>query len=214
MWVDAFYMDTYEVTMKEYQAFRQATGHQALPTEVTTYAPGDNHPVVLVSWDDAATYCRWAEKQLPTEAQWEKAARGTDGRTYPWGNEPVNGRRANYCDTRCEYDWKDTSQDDGYRYTAPVGTFAAGKGPYGIHDLAGNVWEWVRDWYDATYYSRSPERNPENTTASESRVRRGGGWLITAALVRAAYRYGLAPGLRSDLYVGFRCVVGVAAPRK
>ena len=99
VWVDAFYMDTYEVTMKEYQAFRQATGHQALPTEVTTYAPGDNHPVVAVSWDDAEAYCRWAEKQLPSEAQWEKAARGTDGRTYPWGKEPVNGRRANYCDS-------------------------------------------------------------------------------------------------------------------
>jgi formylglycine-generating enzyme required for sulfatase activity len=146
VWLDAFYMDTYEVTMQEYQAFRQATGHQALPAEVSTYAPGEKHPVVGVSWDDAAAYCRWAEKQLPSEAQWEKAARGTDGRTYPWGNEPVTGRRANFCDTQCKYEWQDKHHDDGFRYTAPVGTFAAGTSPYGIHDLAGNVWEWVRDW--------------------------------------------------------------------
>jgi formylglycine-generating enzyme required for sulfatase activity len=213
VWVDAFYMDTYEVTMKEYQAFRQAAGHQALPPKVTTYAPGDNHPVVMVSWSDAAAYCRWAEKQLPTEAQWEKAARGTDGQTYPWGNEPINGRRANYCDTWCEYEWKDTSQDDGYRYTAPVGIFTAGGSPYGIHDLAGNVWEWVRDWYDATYYSRSPERNPENTTVAEYRVLRGGGWHSHAAHLRAAYRYWGAPADRS-YRIGFRCVIEVAASRK
>jgi formylglycine-generating enzyme required for sulfatase activity len=212
VWVDAFYMDTYEVTVKEYQAFRQATGHWALPPEVTTYAPGDNYPVVLVSWDDTAAYCRWAEKQLPTEAQWEKAARGTDGRTYPWGNEPVNGRRGNYCDTRCEYAWKDTSQDDGYRYTAPVGTFTAGKSPYDIHDLAGNVREWVRDGYDATYYSRSPERNPENTTTAELRVLRGGGWSAHAAHLRAADRRWFAPANRFD-DLGFRCVIGVSAPR-
>jgi formylglycine-generating enzyme required for sulfatase activity len=211
--VDAFYMDTYEVTMKEYQAFRQVTGHQALPIEVTTYAPGDNHPVVLASWNDAAAYCRWAEKQLSTEAQWEKAARGTDRRTYLWGNEPVNGRRANYCDTRCEKDWKDTSQDDGYQYTAPVGIFAAGKGPYGIHDLAGNVWEWVWDWYDAQYYHQSPERNPVNTTATEYRVLRGGGWGSGAAGWRAANRNWGAPAYRNDS-LGFRCVVEVSAPRK
>ena len=94
-----------------------------------------------------------------------------------------------------------------------MGTFAAGKSPYGIHDLAGNVWEWVRDWYDATYYSRSPERNPENTTAAESRVLRGGGWYSYAALVRAANRYGHAPAYR-DFDIGFRCVVEVSAPRK
>jgi formylglycine-generating enzyme required for sulfatase activity len=213
LWVDAFFMDTYEVTMKEYQAFRQATGHRALPTEVTTYAPGDNHPVILVSWDDAAAYCHWAEKQLPTEAQWEKAARGTDGRTYPWGNEPVTGRRANYCDTQCDQDSKDSSQDDGYRYTAPVGSFADGRSLSGIYDLAGYVWEWVRDWYDPQYYRRSPERNPENTTATEHRILRGGGCLDHTASLRAAFRFMLPPAYRTR-NVGFRCVVEVSAPRK
>jgi formylglycine-generating enzyme required for sulfatase activity len=212
VWLDAFYMDTYEVTMQEYQAFRQATGHQALPAEVSTYAPGEKHPVVGVSWDDAAAYFRWAEKQLPSEAQWEKAARGTDGRTYPWGNEPVTGRRANFCDTQCKYEWQDKHHDDGFRYTAPVGTFAAGTSPYGIHDLAGNVWESVRDWYDARYYRQSPERTPVNTMAAEFRVLRGGGWFDAAANVRAASRGGSAPG-GHDINFGFRCVVEVSGPR-
>jgi formylglycine-generating enzyme required for sulfatase activity len=198
VWLDAFYMDTHEVTMKEYQAFRQATGHQALPEWASKYAPGDQHPVIGVSWDDAAAYCRWAEKQLPSEAQWEKAARGTDERMYPWGNEPPHDKLANY---------------DGKRQgTTPVGSFADGKSPYGIHDLAGNVWEWVRDWYDARYYSQSPERNPVNTTAAEFRVLRGGGWLDSAALVRAALRIRYAPDLRLTI-IGFRCVVGVSGPR-
>ena len=97
--------------------------------------------------------------------------------------------------------------------TTPVGSFDDGKSPYGIHDLAGNVWEWVRDWYDATYYSRSPERNPENTTAAEYRVLRGGGWDTYAAGLRAANRRRSAPAYRDDDF-GFRCVVEVAAPRK
>jgi formylglycine-generating enzyme required for sulfatase activity len=213
VWVDAFYMDTYEVTLKEYQAFQQATKHRELPAWVSQYAPGDQYPVVGVSWDDAEAYCRWADKALPTEAQWEKAARGTDSRIYPWGNEPVNGRRANYCDAQCENDWKDQTQDDGYRYTAPVGSFAEGQSPYGIHDLAGNVWEWVRDWYHGHYYKQSPERNPENTTAAKYRVLRGGGWYFRTASLHAANRRRHTP---SDLYsyLGFRCVVEVSAPRK
>jgi formylglycine-generating enzyme required for sulfatase activity len=197
VWLDAFYMDTYEVTVKEYQAFRQATGHRALPDWVSKFAPGDQYPIVGVSWDDAAAYCRWAEKQLPTEAQWEKAARGTDGRTYPWGNEQPHKRLAQH-------------ESQG---AAPVGSFDGGKSPYGIHDLAGNVGEWVRDWYDAQYYSKSPERNPENTTAAASRVLRGGGWFDNAAYLRAANRLWNAPAYR-NYHVGLRCVVEVAAPRK
>jgi formylglycine-generating enzyme required for sulfatase activity len=212
VWVEAFYMDTYEVTMREYAAFRQATGHRALPAEVADYAPGEKHPVVGVSWDDAVAYCRWAGKALPTEAQWEKAARGTDRRLYPWGNEPVTGRRANYCDARCEFEWKDTNADDGYRFTAPVGSYPAGASPYGLQDLAGNVPEWVQDWYDPDYYRRSPERNPVNTTPTEFRVLRGGGWLDPPAGLRAANRGGVAPDDRGT-NVGFRCVLGVSASR-
>jgi formylglycine-generating enzyme required for sulfatase activity len=213
IWIEAFYMDTYEVTMQEYTAFRQATGHDALPDWVSKYAPGAEHPVVGVSWDDAAAYCRWAGKALPTEAQWEKAARGTDRRLYPWGNASVTGRRANYCDAKCEEDWKDTSADDGARYTAPVGSYPAGASPYGLQDLAGNVLEWVQDWYDKDYYRRSPERNPVNTTPSEERVLRGGAWDNLPAILRAAARGRLAPSDRRT-NLGFRCVLGVSASRQ
>jgi formylglycine-generating enzyme required for sulfatase activity len=215
VWVDAFYMDKYEVTLGEYKAFLRATGYKGLPEAVARYAPKDTHPVVLVSWDDAEAYCRWAGKQLPTEAQWEKAARGSDGLRYPWGNEAVDGKRANYCDTRCDYPWKDKSQEDGYQYTAPVGSYPLGKSPYGIEDLAGNVWEWVQDWYDAEYYRKSPERNPVNTKRGIDRVRRGGGWRDNPVNVRAANRFGYAPDDRRPYPggTGFRCVVVDALSR-
>lgn len=213
VWVDSFYMDKYEVTVGEYKKFIQAKGHRELPDWVSTYSPGPSHPVVGVSWEDADAYCRWYDKQLPSEAQWEKAARGSDGRRYPWGNEAVDGKRANYCDKNCDREWKDKSEDDGYPYTAPVGSYDRGVSPYGIYNMSGNVWEWVQDWYEADYYKRSPERNPVNTITSTYRVLRGGGWDDDPANVRAAYRGRNAPGSR-DLNTGFRCVVVGSAPRK
>jgi formylglycine-generating enzyme required for sulfatase activity len=209
VWLDAFYIDRQEVTVKEYRAFQQATGYRA-PGEVAQYAPADNHPVVEVSWEDAAAYCRWAGKKLPTEAQWEKAARGTDGRRYPWGNEPADGRRANYCDRNCGAEWKDTSQDDGYEYTAPVGHYPAGRSPYGVDDMAGNVWEWVRDCLTSDYYSRSAVQNPVNEGCGKGDVRviRGGGYWVHPIYLRAAGRV-----WPTGAIAGFRCVVERAAPR-
>lgn len=210
VWVEAFYMDKYEVTVGEYQTFVDSAGHRTLPADLATYAPGNNHPVVRVSWGDAAAYCQWAEKRLPTEAEWEKAARGEDGRLYPWGNSAPAGTLANYCDTTCAEAWKDAQENDGYAYTAPVGTYEAGKSPYGIYDLAGNVAEWVEDWYETVYYRHAPQRNPVNTTVSSFRVLRGGSWYLWPVHARAAHRSRFSPQSRLN-NVGFRCALTASA---
>ena len=231
VFLEAFYIDKYEVTSARFQQFVQATGYRtqaeregggkirtgaktwAQVPDATWRAPRgqgssitglEAHPVVQVSWHDAKAYCTWAGKRLPTEAEWEKAARGTDGRLYPWGNE-LDGAKANYCDRNCPFEWKDASVDDGYRSTAPVGSYEAGKSPYGAYDMAGNVWEWVADWYDAKYYQRSPARNPQGPTSGTQVVLRRGSWLYTALDFRTTERAGVPPDRRNE-NIGLRCV--------
>ena len=231
IFLDAFYIDKYEVTNAHFQQFVQATGYRTqaesggggkIRTGAKTWADVPDatwraprgqgssivgleaHPVVQVSWHDARAYCTWAGKRLPTEAEWEKAARGTDGRLYPWGNE-FDGSRANFCDSNCPFEWKDTAVDDGSRSTTPVGNYEAGKSPYGAYDMAGNVWEWVADWYDATYYRRSPARNPQGPTAGTQVGLRGGSWLYTAPDFRTTERAGV-PSDRRNENIGLRCV--------
>jgi formylglycine-generating enzyme required for sulfatase activity len=207
VWTDAFYIDVHEVTIGEYNVFVQKVGHRKLPDWAPRYAHGDTHPVVGVSWADADTYCRSFDKRLPTEAQWEKAARGGKGWQYPWGNDPVDGSHANFCDIHCDSDWRNVNQDDGYQYTAPVTSYKFGASSYGIFNLAGNVWEWVKDWYDADYYSKSSDqKNPVNNeqTLDRGRVVRGGSWDSDPSFLRASYRTWRNPE-RLD-FVGFRCV--------
>jgi sulfatase modifying factor 1 len=163
--LDGYWIYKYPVTVAQYRAFCRATGRE-MPS-APSWGWIDNHPIVNVSWDDAAAYARWAEGRLPTEAQWEKAARGTDGREYPWGNQWDSSRL--HCSKR--------NLGDAVS-TAPVGSYPSGASPYGMMDMAGNVWEWCSDWYDENYYARAPSRNPENTQMStdRSRVLRGGSW--------------------------------------
>ncbi|MBI5428010.1 MAG: formylglycine-generating enzyme family protein [Nitrospinae bacterium] len=196
IYLDAFYADKFEVSVKDYGRYREATGY-AKPS--VPFFQGDekvletpNNPVVGVSWHDAVNYCTWAGKRLLTEAEWEKAARGTRGLTYPWGNEFL-AQRTNI-----------SGLADGYEFMAPVGGFPMGRSVYGVYDMAGNVSEWVEDLYDQFYYERSPMINPPGAEESKTRVYRGGSWDARKTDVRSAKRFAAQPG-RKDSIVGFRC---------
>jgi formylglycine-generating enzyme required for sulfatase activity len=208
--LDAYWIDQTEVTNAQYKLFVNSTGHEA-PTKCDWGDPtyGDDayakHPVICVSWEDAKAYCEWAGGRLPTEAEWEKAAKGTDRRTYPWGSS-FDGSRTNYCDVNCEGSQKDTGVDDGYVRTAPVGSFPQGISIYGALDMSGNVSEWVSDWYSLKYYARSPQVNPQGPNGSLYRVLRGGSWYGTYTNERIVSRFWMTPD-NNDMTTGFRCVV-------
>ena len=228
VYVDAFYIDKYEVTVGQYNEFVSATEHRPLPDWVSKYSPTDQHPVVGVTWDDAIAYAKWAGKRLPTEAEWEKAARGgLIGTDHPWGNAPLDGTQCNFADKSLWEVWDkerndedndaDKNIDDGYAYTAPVGSFPPNG--YGLYDMAGNVTEWCFDAFDGNFYANSPRRNPiadilirdgENNIVAinKLRVMRGGSWYHFPLAVWIACRTPNSPTLRHR-NGGFRCVKSV-----
>jgi len=190
VYLNSYWIYQTEVTVAQYRKFCQVTDRQ-MPAE-PSWKWQDDHPIENVSWEDAAAYAQWAGATLPTEAQWEKAARGTDGRVYPWGN-----------------DWDGAKCVNSTRIPKSVGSCPVGASPYGALDMAGNVWEWCADWYDAGYYKTEPVRNPPGPATGMSRVLRGGAWYLkNSDSFRAAYRfYDVMPTYRNYYSFGFRCVL-------
>lgn len=203
--LDGFWIDRTEVTNEQYMLCVQDGSCHASSYANNISFNGDTLPVVGVNWFDAIAYCSWAGGQLPTEAQWEYAARGDDGRLYPWGSI-FDGQMLNFCDTNCQQEWKDDSYNDGYALTAPVGSYPAGDSWVGAADMAGNVWEWVVDWYDDGYYTNSPDSNPTGPENDDVKVGRGGSWINNIPFVRSANRHYAYPMLVYNS-IGFRCAV-------
>jgi len=203
VYLDAFAIDQVEVTNERYLAFVATTGHRNPPNPYGTgplqSAKGiEQLPVVQTTWYDAKAYCSWAKKRLPTEAEWEKAARGTDGRLFPWGNEPATPKRANF-----DREWEDE------KTLYPVGSFPEGDSPYGVKDMAGNAREWVSDWYDADYYKHAPERNPQGPDKKGVvRSIRGGSWHSPLADITSSARGRGGFALQTH-GTGFRCARGL-----
>jgi len=239
VYLDAFYMDAFEVTVAQFKEFVLATGYatdaekegwsykwNGKKWEQTKYinwrhdAEGKligsdkmNHPVIHVSWNDAKAFAQWKSKRLPTEAEWEYAARcGSKGYKYSWGNgNPVGKKGGNIADESFKRVFKDSTiwegNDDSFVFIAPVGSFEPNE--FGLYDMTGNVWEWCEDWYDEKYYEacykRGLARNPKGPENGTRRVLRGGAWYSDQDVVRCANRDRSAPTNRSNI-VGFRCV--------
>lgn len=207
VYLDRYWIDVYEVTNANYLEFVNATGHRpALDDTCTTDAcrQGNlwegksflkkisNQPVTQVNWYDAAAYCKWRSKRLPTEAEWEKAARGPAGNLYPWGNKPPPGK-ATY-----RRKWR------GVFTMTDVGAYPNGASIYGVHDLAGNAWEWVADWYARNYYKKKINKNPKGPKTGKFKGVRGGSWVNYEDTLHSAFRRWSRPEVRFN-DTGFRC---------
>ncbi|MBN1127446.1 MAG: formylglycine-generating enzyme family protein [Chitinispirillaceae bacterium] len=208
VWLDSFYIDRYPVTNSQYDRFVEETGHPKALYRDDPKCNDPNQPVVGVSWAEAMAFCSWRGTKengtflLPTEAQWEKAARGDDKRTYPWGNEVFD---------------KDRATTEITEKMPSVGMCELGLSPYGVSDLVGNVWNWCYDWYDREYYQKSAEKNPLGPDKAQRKVVRGGNWVFLgccsgtpAYALRASRRNAFHPSIQKKS-IGFRCVKTLTA---
>jgi formylglycine-generating enzyme required for sulfatase activity len=204
-----YYIDRYEVSAFQFSKFlnhhqKKAYLYFQTGLGVTIEKVGglffprpglSNYPANRVSWYGADAYCRWVNKRLPTEAEWEKASRGTDGRIFPWGDEfPTNNRVT----------FRRKFNRLGFKALEKIDSMPDGRSPYGIHHMAGNVWEWVNDWYGDIYYEESPYANPKGPDSGTSKVLRGGNWYYKAYYMRTTYRFNDKPDIFKN-WQGFRC---------
>ena len=188
VYLDAFYIDALEVTNAEYRAFMEATNRNAPSYWQDPKYNADKQPVVGVTYEDAQAYCQWRNKRLPTEAEWERAARGPHSRLFPWGDR-FDKERTN-------------TRESKHRQPLPVGSYPKGMSLEGVYDMSGNVWEWCQDWFDKNYYLQTATKNPTGPETGKKRVIRGGGW--TAPHTDMGLRRGEKPN-KTYPSLGFRC---------
>lgn len=208
--LNAFWIDRTEVTNAMFAKFLTAKGNEkwyeaeSPDAKISVLGPEwvvkkgfEDHPVTEVTWFGANAYCEWVGRRLPTEAQWEKAARGTDGRIFPWGNTQPNCSLANY------WTGSQSCTDGG---PAPVGSYQGGASPYNVWDMAGNVWEWVADWYSDVFYKSAPGENPTGPGSGSAKVMRGGSFESGPRTLRTSDRASDEPGV-GRYRLGFRCAM-------
>ena len=200
IYLNSYYIDTYEVTVGLYKAYLKEN-KKPIPFSLRDAdLAGDNQPLFKVTWKKALDFCNYYDKRLPTEAEWEKAARGWDNRYYPWGSalpDDDGEYRANY--------GPGTSRGmDGFLYTADIGSYKNGVSPYGVHDMAGNVAEWTADWYDHDYYKTKVKKNPMGPEEGTQKVVRGGGYDVNYQNLLLTVRIAAKPNV-SNNFIGFRC---------